>query len=338
MARYRSRWRLSPPYLAAACAIAVAVSAAPPADGATTIGQVDPGPTSTNCFGATYWVQSATSGPSYSVPAGGGVITSWSHRANGLSGRELGLRVFRSLGGTTYKLTGTSGVQTLTPSSVNTFGARLSVQAGDVIGVYVGNPSFPVGGGAACVYTVSGSSVNYLGGFNPEPATGSDVNLYGSLPNYAPNLSATIEADGDADGYGDETQDGCPADGAVHDACPPPPKDVTAPKGTITSSSDSVKDGAVSVTVVSNEAATATATGSVNVPKNASSVYRLRRATATLKPNVKRRLKLRIPKRARRPIARAARRGRKLSAKIVIVLRDARGNRTRVRRIIALRY
>ncbi len=34
------------------------------------------------------------------------------------------------------------------------------------------------------------------------------------------DASAVVEPDADGDGYGDETQDGCPANGAVHDKCP----------------------------------------------------------------------------------------------------------------------
>ena len=46
------------------------------------------------------------------------------------------------------------------------------------------------------------------------------------------NIAATLEADADADGFGDETQDACPADPALQDA----PCDRVAPDTQITQS------------------------------------------------------------------------------------------------------
>jgi hypothetical protein len=41
-------------------------------------------------------------------------------------------------------------------------------------------------------------------------------------------VRATVEPDADNDGFGDETQDGCPTDPNTHAACPAPP-DITPP-------------------------------------------------------------------------------------------------------------
>jgi hypothetical protein len=286
------------------------------------------------------------------VPAGG-VITSWSHRANSATGRELGLRVFRPLGGTNYTLVGGSGVQVLSADVSNTFQTRIPVQAGDLLGLYVGNPGsggiFDFGGGASCAYSGVSASVNYRLGINPEPAAGATVDLVGFSPGTLLNVTATVEADADGDSYGDETQDGCSSQSAVQGACPTttpetnpsptspsPPADRTPPKGKISSSTDSVRDGAVSVKVVSSEAGTATVSGTINVG-NASKVYRLKTKRVTLKPNVPRTVKLKLTKKARRAVYKFLRRGRKLKANVQFVVKDRAGNTAKTRRKVKLR-
>lgn len=54
--------------------------------------------------------------------------------------------------------------------------------------------------------------------------------MYGTATaNAATNVAATIEPDGDGDGFGDETQDGCPSNAARSDDCVKP--EVTIDKG-----------------------------------------------------------------------------------------------------------
>jgi hypothetical protein len=76
----------------ALCALPATASAA------TTVGQVDPSASPSGyCTGNSGWVQSAQSGAgTYVVPAGGGVITSWSHKANSNAGKQIALRVYRA--------------------------------------------------------------------------------------------------------------------------------------------------------------------------------------------------------------------------------------------------
>ena len=326
--------------IAAVLAACVLVPASAPA--ATTLGQLDPAGTPTgSCVGTSYWAQAASTGVNYTVPAGGGVITSWSHRANASSGRELGLRVFRPESGTNFKLIGGSGVQTLTANTVNTFETRISVQAGDVLGLYVGNasPFFPFSGGASCAYTGSGATTQSSFGMAPEPATGASVNLPGTYSSILLNVTARVEADADGDGFGDETQDGCPALPGPVGGCSASttgPADKTPPQGKIKNGSDSVRDGSVSVTLLSTEAATATVSGSVSVP-NAAKVYRLASKTVTLQPNVPKKVKLKLPKKGRRAIYKFLRRGRKLNAAVQVILKDNAGNTNKVKQKVKLR-
>jgi hypothetical protein len=307
------------------------------ASAATTIGQLDPGTPTGSCVGGTYWVQNTSVGPSYTVPANG-VVTSWRHKPNTTSDRELGLRIFRLVSGTTYTLVGSSGVQTLGSSPINSFTTRIPVKAGDRLGLYVGNPGLPLpglSGGASCAFSTGIGDLIHEGPANPEPAVGANIDLPTSYSNiYRLNVTASVEADVDGDGYGDETQDGCTTNPAAQGTCPV--RDGTPPRATISSKRDSVKDNAVSIAVTSDEIATATATGSVRVP-NASRLYRLMQVTASLRQGASVQLKLRIPKKARRPIKRALRRHRKLKARITIVLKDPAGNATTVKSAVPLR-
>jgi hypothetical protein len=333
--------------VAAVAAACLFVPAAAPA--ATTLGQLDPATNpSGSCVGVSYWAQATSSGPSYAVPTDG-VVTSWSHRANSATGRELGLRIFRWESGSNYMLVGRSGVQTLTAGTVNTFDTRIAVKAGDVLGLYVGNPGviFPIdlGGGASCAYTSSGSTTRYTFPVSPEPSDGSSVNLAGSLGSTLLNVTARLEADADGDGFGDESQDGCPtvagtSGGCSSTATPNPtdggPADKTPPTGKINNSSDSIKDGSITVSFTSSEAGTAAVSGTINVP-NASRVHRLKKKTVNVKPNVPVKVKLKLSKKARRAAYTYLRRGRKLRAGVQIVLEDPAGNTKKVKRKVGLR-
>ncbi len=314
------------------------------ASAATTIGQLDPGTPGASCVGTSYWVQDTSAGPSYLAPAAG-VVSTWSHKANAATGRELGLRVFRLVSGTTYTLVGSSGVQTLTASSVNSFLTRIPVQAGDRLGLYVGNLGFPIGGGASCAFSGGVGDLMHQGSANPEVATGSNASLASTYSNiYLLNVTASIEPDADGDGYGDETQDGCATSASTQGACPtanpapetPQETDKTPPHATVATKRYSVKDHTVSVRITTDEAATATVNGTINVA-NASKVYRLKRSTASLEQNVATKLKLRISKKARGPIRRALKRHRKIKAKLTISLKDAAGNTSTVKSTVSLR-
>ena len=94
------------------------------------------------------------SGPVYAVPAGGGLLTSWSTFA-GNPGGVMSLMIFRptAVAGT-YSVVAESPVQTLTASVLNTFPASIALQGGDLIGFW---------SDAAACGTVTGAS----GDLNP---------------------------------------------------------------------------------------------------------------------------------------------------------------------------
>jgi hypothetical protein len=123
--------------------VSVAVMASASQAGATvTIGQTFPG--AFNCSGpSTYFVEStAPASPSYAVPAGGGVITSWSLQAGADTGL-VKLAVLRNAGGpSTFTTIGASAAQTLTANSLNSFPTSLAVQANDRIAALILSGSY----------------------------------------------------------------------------------------------------------------------------------------------------------------------------------------------------
>ena len=123
-------------------ALVSALVIAPSAWAATTIGE-HPAGGAIACGGGTTFLQGATAGtgPSYTVPAGGGVITSWSTKVGSGAGQQAALKVLTITDETHYTVAATSPLTPLTASSTNTFPVRISVPGGATLGYY-----FPSGG------------------------------------------------------------------------------------------------------------------------------------------------------------------------------------------------
>jgi hypothetical protein len=102
----------------------------------TTIGQT-PTPNAT-CSNDTFVQESeARRVPSYAVPAGGGVITSWSTMAGPSGAENFRFKVFRPTGDPDeYTVLAADSVKTLSDGSLNTFPVRIAVEAGDRLGGY----------------------------------------------------------------------------------------------------------------------------------------------------------------------------------------------------------
>ncbi len=131
-------------------------------------------------------------------------------------------------------MVGASDLATAPAAGVHVFPSRLPVAAGRMIGL-----EWPGGGGS-----VIGIPGNFSGdgGTVLVVARGSDVPAPGDSstvvnpplgiwnPGVALFLQATVEPDADGDGYGDTTQDACPADPA-RQSCPPATPPADAPPG-----------------------------------------------------------------------------------------------------------
>ncbi len=188
--------------------------------------------------------------PSHQAPGGptvpvAGVITGWSLSHAGIktstwsaavaSSLTVNLRVIRGAGATGIGA-GTGPTEALSQApGTYSFPARLSVQAGDRVGFDVrfapGDLFFFGGIGGALGSAISTSAIWPDGG---SPASYQSID--GGPPSFATvylPMNVTVEPDVDGDGYGDETQDGCPSSPVSHGACPPPP-DTSAPETTIT--------------------------------------------------------------------------------------------------------
>ena len=210
--------------------VGVAALAAPAASpGATTIGQTTAG--TNNCGEDVLTVvQDATAptSPSYAVPAGGGVITSWQHDAASNTatlnptGVDMRLKLFRRTGVPgAYLTVGESAVQTLTTGGLKTFPTRIPVQAGDLLGYRSELGYDRCDNGNA----VTGD-VTYYHDAGSDPPVGSTVDLL-IAPLTRINVAATVEPDADGDGFGDETQDGCPSEGDTQGGCVAPETTIT---------------------------------------------------------------------------------------------------------------
>ena len=153
-------------------------------------------------------------GDAYRAPAAG-VITSMHSGQFGPFGTAVKFRVFRET------VNGTAGVATAATTTgidkragVNT---RIPVEEGDRLGISKGPGAFPV----ACAFASpdKAEGIVSLPGDIADGVPFTSQSAFGARP----NVAATLEPDADADGFGDESQDGCPVDGATQGACPPPP-------------------------------------------------------------------------------------------------------------------
>jgi uncharacterized repeat protein (TIGR01451 family) len=141
--------------------------------------------------------------PGYDVPAGGGVITSWSMREAGNLSGQIRLKIVKSLGGGDYRIVSQSPYEHFA-QGLNTYRVRMPVAAGETLAMWIsGDPiSIP-----DCEFSTNDSS-DYVGSpsnsTEPQPTETVNVSPSSSL---RLNASAQVEPDADHDGYGDETQD-----------------------------------------------------------------------------------------------------------------------------------
>ena len=292
------------------------------------------------------WVQSTeAAAPSYVVPAGRWILVSWSHRANAAAGRELGVRIWRSTPAPgSYTLVAAGSLHTLTPGGINTFYERLAVNAGDLLGLRVGNPPsgsiLDFGGGASCAFTAGAGDTIRYSVLTDEAAVGSAGTLAVPMTPNRLNVTARLEPDADGDGFGDETQDSCPGSAGPASGCtaasPAPGKDTTPPRAKLMARRDSIRDGRVAVWVTASEAAEVTAKGTLSIGSNAR-VHRLRTATAKVVASKRERLLLRLSKKTRRAARRALKRGKRLRVVVSVTLRDAAGNSATAKRAVRLK-
>jgi hypothetical protein len=197
-----------------ALAVGVAVAAAFPASAsaATQIGQTFP-PTSACTVGTTY-LQTAPIA-TYQVPSAG-VITSWSFEASAAPPAQLKFKAARNTASGQWTTLGDSAVEAPVAATLNTFPARIAVQAGDNIGLISAS-------GGSCG-RAAGGVIAAITPSDPPPGTAAG---YTPAPMFQLDVSATLEPDADNDGFGDETQDCDPGDPTKGEDCGPPTATIT---------------------------------------------------------------------------------------------------------------
>jgi hypothetical protein len=132
--------------------------------------------------------------------------------------------------------------------SAHSFPIRVPVQTGDLLGL-----SSPL----ASIICGTANAGDVTGQVAGEAAVGTTA-TYPPTPSRALPMVVTLEADIDNDGFGDETQDGCPQSATFQGPCP-----------VITLDSASIGEkSAVRVLVTSSIAADVTATAKAKLPKS----------------------------------------------------------------------
>ncbi|HEX2087456.1 MAG TPA: PASTA domain-containing protein [Solirubrobacteraceae bacterium] len=193
--------RLRP--LLAALAAALALPAT--ASAATTIGQTATG--GGTCDNDATIAQTGSLAPEYAVPFAG-VVTELRTEAVSVEGRRL--HVLRPRGSGSFTLL--ASIPVAPAAGVIAVPVRVRVQAGDVLGLSTAAAPDPHPNCTIPNSTGAGASPhNVVESRNPAAPDSGDVTLpdagLGRL-----NVAATLEPDGDGDGFGDETQDRCPDD------------------------------------------------------------------------------------------------------------------------------
>lgn len=166
---------------------------------------------------------SANQGYQFEFGSTGGIITRWKYLA-ATGGGTVAMQVLSEQTGThVFAPLAETAVETPTPSTLNEFTTHIPLGPGSY---------------SLAIKAVSGSPQCISSGFpydeavekSPAPAVGSGLTLYGN-PQDAVRINAEIvaEADEDQDGFGDDTEDGCPGNTPRHDDCVKP--EVTMEKG-----------------------------------------------------------------------------------------------------------
>lgn len=241
-----------------------------------------------------------------------GVIVRWRLKTSAAGGGPLKLRVLRSAGLNTFLGVSTSGSENATAAGINTFATRISIVAGDQIGID---------------QTAAGSSIQYArtgaGGASSyfrNPAVPDGSALVASVVNAGIEflINADIEADGDVDGFGDETQDACPALAGQEAGCPPATVvQVTASKR------QSLRK--LKLSVVSSNAGTLTARAVASTKLKRLKKYRGTLLTSSLTPTAPSILKPKFSRKIQKILNRQISMRKKVTLKITVTVTDALG-------------
>jgi hypothetical protein len=155
------------------------------------VGQVAPAtPTESFCSGSWDEFQlGVSSGASYTIPAPGGVLTSWSTNAGPGAGQILTMKVFRPVGAGTFSVVAHDGPRPLLPSALNTFplSTPIAVLPGDIVGIHLLTGS----GETACIFDTT-STLDVAGWHEGDVLDGGVFPVEETGTEFRYNVSATL--------------------------------------------------------------------------------------------------------------------------------------------------
>lgn len=206
------------PLVAGLAALIALVAFSDGASAAVTIGSNLPGASGTGtspggcnsiCTGVN--VQLPATAPNGLTSPINGVVVRWRVKTSSTGNNPVSLRIMRQGTGTNFTALRTSEQQSLNSTTVNAqeiaeFPTRLPIAQGDSVGLNPGNSAlvwFATGGATSFTWSVSNGFNNGLPDNTSGPGQPESLEL---------RVQAVVEPDADNDGFGDETQDGCPAD------------------------------------------------------------------------------------------------------------------------------
>jgi hypothetical protein len=198
--------------VATLAAIAFGASLPASATSAVIVGQTFM-PTST-CVAPITVLQSATPAEDrqYRVQAPG-VLTSWSYQAPAQV-VPIRFKVGSRVSGDSFQIDAESETKTPIPNELNRFtDVSIPVDPGDVIGLF-----FQGGEGEVMC---GRSALDYNFHFLDAHVAPGPARVWNAGEGLQLNVAATLEADIDRDGFGDETEDHCPTDAATQGPCGP---------------------------------------------------------------------------------------------------------------------
>ncbi len=182
-----------------------------------------------------------------------GVITRWTlnNEVPLPPGFQQALKVFRPTGAPSqYEVIGESSPISIAVGA-NTADTRIPVQTGDFVGA-----SGTYEGAVYSLYCFTANPADRYVYFVGSPTKGPATTIEESTGAQSATV-ATIEPDADNDGFGDETQDGCPQSASTQAPCP---------LATL-SASAVVRKGLATILITSNVQTSVTVAGKVNLGK-----------------------------------------------------------------------
>ena len=167
--------------------LAILAAVSGPAGASTTIGQTWPQSSPCN-LGNVLFQASTAGGASYAVPAGGGVITSWSTHAGNTIG-AMKLVIVRPLAANQYLVVAASPAQDLFPNHLNTFtlSPGIAVQGGDLLGLRQTSCS------PTCAFKALAGDMLLRTDSGIDPPAGTIFVPFGDVPSTRVNVTATVE-------------------------------------------------------------------------------------------------------------------------------------------------